>query len=319
MSVFDAYVRLEGTLSGSVRCDEPMTRHTTYRIGGPAALFIECTSIADLALVCDVLAEEHVAWAVIGKGSNVLVSDTGYDAAVITLTGEFSSCDFGGLEKRDEMSVSLETGQELAVTIGAATPLARVVQQAFGYGLSGLEFAVGVPGTFGGALFMNAGSRDEWIGSRVLTITSYKPGFGLKKTRGNEIAWDYRSSGLPADEIIVEATIALRVGDKDKIAAAMQERLDARTAVQPLSERSCGSVFKNPPGKSAGQLISDCGLSGASCGGAQISALHSNFIVNTGSACADDVLALIRLARDRVKETYGTTLGPEVKFLGFPA
>ena len=319
MGAFDAYVRLEGTLSGSVRCDEAMARHTTYRIGGPAALFIECASVADLGLVCDVLAEEQVDWVVLGKGSNVLVSDTGYDAAVITLAGEFCVCNFGDLEKRDDDAEPLEDGLQLAVTIGAATPLARVVQQAYGFGLSGLEFAVGIPGTLGGALFMNAGSRDVWIGSRVITVTTYRPHRGLKKIRGEDIAWSYRASGLPDDEIIVEATLALETADKERIAAAMQDRLDARTAAQPLSKHSCGSVFKNPPDKSAGQLIKSCGLAGASCGDAQISTLHSNFIVNNGSARADDVLALMRLARDRVKETYGTTLGPEVQFLGFPA
>lgn len=316
MSIFDAYIRLEGTLRGSVACDEDMSRHTSYRIGGPASLFVTCASIADLALTLEVLAEEQVGWTVIGKGSNLLVSDEGYFGAVITLDGEFAQADFGGLDEQEILA--LAPGQKLHVTAGAGIPLARLVQQAYGYGLSGLEAMAGIPGSLGGALFMNAGSRDSWIGSRVAHITAYQPGRGLHIIYGDEVAWDYRTSNLSADEIVVEATLVLRAANKGKIAEAMQGLLDARAARQPLSAYSCGSVFKNPPGKSAGELIHACGLSGASCGDAHISTLHSNFIVNDGSARADDVLALMRLARDRVKECYGIRLSPEVKFLGFP-
>lgn len=318
MSVFDAYVRLEGVLDGDVVSDEDMSRHTTYRIGGPASLFVDCASIPDLALTCDVLLEEQVPWVVVGKGSNILVCDDGYDGAVISLGSGFSSCDFGGLESRDDTSEPIEADEEHLVTIGAAYPLSRLVQEAYGLGLSGLEFAIGIPGTVGGALFMNAGTRNKGIGSLVRTVTLYKPGVGLRIVHGYEVGWSYRSSNLPQDEIIVEATISLIADDKEKISKRMQERLDARRATQPLSARSCGSVFKNPPDQSAGILIQECGIAGATCGDAQISTQHANFIVNTGHASAEDVLALIHLARDRVKETYGIKLRPEVKFLGFP-
>ncbi len=316
MSTFDAYIRLEGTLRGSIKCDEVMSRHTTYHIGGPAALFVECASVADLALTLEVLAEEGVAWTIVGKGSNLLVSDGGYDGAVIVLTGEFARVDFGGLDEQEIAELAL--AHKLHVTAGAGVPLARLVQRAYGYGLSGLEAMAGIPGSVGGAIFMNAGTGDDWIGSRVAHVTAYKPGTGLHIIYGDEIDWQYRSSNLDADEIIVEVTLVLKVSNKGKIAETMQDLLDARSERQPLSSYSCGSVFKNPEGKSAGELIRSCGLAGASCGDAHISTLHSNFIVNDGSACADDVLALMRLVRDRVKECYGIRLSPEVKFLGFP-
>lgn len=323
MSAFDAYMRLEGTLKGAVKSDEPMARHTTYRIGGPASLYTECASLADLALVCDVLVEEGVDAEIVGKGSNLLVADEGYDGAVITLTGEFAEVDYGDVAKTDENGgdaddASLERGQELHVIAGAAVPLARLVQEAYGRGLSGLEALVGIPGTLGGALFMNAGTRDDWIGSRVARVTVYRPGKGLEVIHGSELAWEYRSSGISEDVIIVEAELVLRAASKDAIAESMQSRLDARGKHQPLSAHCCGSVFKNPENASAGKLIQECGLAGASCGDARISEQHANFIINDGSAHANDVLALMRLARDRVKENHGIRLTPEVKFLGFP-
>ena len=316
MSVFDAYVRLEGTLDGSVCTDEDMARHTTYHIGGPAALFVDCASIPDLALACDVLLEEKVPWVVVGKGSNLLVSDEGYKGAVLSLGNGFAACDFGEVLDRDDEN-PLEEGERVFVNVGAAYPLSRLVQNAYSYGLGGLEFAIGIPGTLGGAIFMNAGTRNMGIGSLVRTVTLYKPGVGLHILRGFEVEWAYRSSNLPQDEIIVEATLSLKARDKELISKRMQEKLDSRKESQPLSAHSCGSVFKNPPDQSAGILIKECGIAGASCGDAQISTQHANFIVNTGSASAQDVLALIHLARDRVKEMYGITLRPEVRFLGF--
>ena len=317
MSAFDAYIRLDGLLGSTVLTDESMSKHTTYRIGGPAKLYIECDSVSDLALTLDVLAEEEVEWAVVGRGSNLLVSDEGYDGAIIVLGGEFSCYDFQGLEKKEADRPHLERGSEVCISVGAGNVLSRLVQKAYGCGLSGLEFAVGIPGTVGGALFMNAGSRDSWIGAVVDTVTSYKLGEGLKIRHGSEVSWGYRKSNLPADEVIVECTLRTQVADKAAVGAQMEESLKRRKAAQPLDFASCGSVFRNPPDNSAGRLIQRCGLKGATCGGAKISEKHANFIVNTGSATAMDVLTLIHLARDRVEETHGIRLRPEVRFLGF--
>jgi UDP-N-acetylmuramate dehydrogenase len=300
VSVTDAYERLCAALAGPVRRDEPLARHTTYRIGGPAALFVECATVADLSAATSILAEEAIEWTVLGKGSNVLASDAGYEGAVITLGRDF---------KRHSVD-----GDHLRT--GAAVILAAVVQDAFKLGLSGLEFAVGVPGTVGGALAMNAGSRDEWIGGIVESVTVFVPGQGLVGVRGPEVAWAYRRSDLAARGIIVEAVLRVTESDQVGIRRSMEASLRRRKRSQPLNMPSAGSVFVNPEGDSAGRLIEAAGLKGVTIGGAMVSDVHSNFIVNVGGATAADVVALVGLIRDTVKDANGIELRPEIRFLG---
>ena len=300
MSVAHAYERLRASLSGTIRRDEPLARHCSYRIGGPASLVIDCDTVADLALATSVLAEEDLAWTVLGKGSNVLVADAGYDGAVITLGREF---------KRHTLE-----GEHLRT--GAGVILAAIVNDAFSAGRTGLEFAVGIPGTVGGALAMNAGSREEWIGSVVESVTIFVPGQGLVGIRGPEIAWGYRNSGLSARGIIVEASLRLDEGDEVYIRRTMEASLRRRKRSQPLGVPSAGSVFVNPDGDSAGRLIEAVGLKGSRVGGAAVSDIHANFIVNTGGANAADVLGLIGLIRDTVKDMHDIELRPEIRFLG---
>jgi UDP-N-acetylmuramate dehydrogenase len=287
-------------MAGAVREREPMARHTTYHIGGPAALFLECDSVADLACATSILAEEDVESIVLGKGSNVLVSDSGYEGAVLVLGKGF---------KRHTIE-----GEQLRT--GAGVILGAVVQDAFKAGLSGLEFAVGIPGTVGGALTMNAGSRDEWIGSVVESVTLFVPGEGLVGVRGPEVAWEYRRTDLPSRGIVVEAVLRVTESDAVQMRRSMEASLRRRKRSQPLGMPSAGSVFVNPVHDSAGRLIEAAGLKGARSGGAQVSDVHANFIVNTGGATAADVVELIRIVRDAVKDTYGIELRPEVRFLG---
>ena len=300
MPVAEAYERLRAALAGSVRRDEQMGRHTTFRIGGPAALFVECATVADLTTTTTILAEECVDWRLLGKGSNVLVSDAGYPGAVLVLGRDF---------KRHVLE-----GDHLRT--GAGVVLAALVRDAFSEGRTGLEFAVGIPGTVGGALAMNAGSRDEWIGSIVESVTLFVPGSGLVGVRGPEIAWGYRTSGLQSRGIIVESVLRLLEGDLDQIRRTMEASLRRRKRTQPVSTPNAGSVFMNPEGDSAGRLIESAGLMGTRVGGAVVSDVHANFIVNAGGATSADVLALVRLVRDTVKEAYGIELAPEVRFLG---
>lgn len=300
MPVAAAYERLCAELTGPVRRDESLARHTTYRIGGPAALFVECASVADLSAATSILAAENVEWTVLGKGSNVLASDAGYDGAVIILGRDF---------KRHSVD-----GDHLRT--GAAVILAAVVQDAFKLGLSGLEFAVGVPGTVGGALAMNAGSRVEWIGTIVESVTLFAPGKGLLAVRGPEIAWEYRRSDLASRGIIVEAVLRVTESDQVDIRRSMEASLRRRKRTQPLSMPSAGSVFVNPEGDSAGRLIEAAGLKGVKVGGAMVSDVHTNFIVNAGGATAADVVALVKLIRDTVKDANGIELRPEIRFLG---
>lgn len=300
MSAGRVYERLAPVLDGLVKRDEPLARHTTFRIGGPAALFIECDTVSDLERSVETCAEEGLEWTILGKGSNVLASDEGYRGAALVLGRSFKRhhCD------------------DDKVTSGAAVILAALVQDSFKRGQSGLEFAVGIPGTVGGALAMNAGSRDDWIGSVVESVTLYVPGSGLSCVRGPEIDWGYRRSGLTRRGVIVESTLALRAGDGVHIRRVMEASLRRRKRNQPLGTPNAGSVFVNPPGDSAGRIIESLGLKGSTVGGAQISEVHANFIVNAGNATAADVIELITRVRDAAREAHGIELTPEIKFLG---
>ena len=295
---------LSGTVDADVLRDERLSRRTTYRIGGPAALFVAAHSYEALARTLEVLSREGVDWVILGKGSNLLVSDKGYDGCASVLDGEFARHSFA---------------EDGSLTAGAGATLSRLVNDALKKGLSGLEPCVGIPGTLGGALSMDAGTRREWIGGRVRDLVVLRPGEGMRRYGGGEVEWGYRSTSLPTDEIILEATLELTPAAPDAIAADMEERLARRRAAQPLGAPSCGSVFRNPVGQSAGALIESCGLKGESCGGAQISPEHANFIVNRGGATAADVITLISRAHEAVLREHGVDLLCEVKLLGFGA
>lgn len=300
MSVRATYEHLKNAVSGDVRMNEPMARHTTFRIGGPADLFVTCDTLADLSEVLRVCAEASIEWTIVGRGSNLLVADEGYRGAIVVLGREFKAHTVDGAE----------------IKAGAACILAYVVRDAFSRGLGGMEFAVGIPGTVGGALAMNAGTRGTWMQSVVESVTLYVPGSGLDRVRASEITWGYRSSGLPARGVIVEAVFHLTQADKERIRQDMERSLDRRKATQPLNMPSAGSVFRNPEGDSAGRLIEAAGLKGTRLGGARISETHANFIVNDGGASAADVVGLMRKAQMTVKDRYGIELTPEIRLLG---
>lgn len=288
---------------GDVYPNEPMARHTSYRIGGPARFYVQVFTLRALTELVRTCRKNEVDWVIIGKGSNILVSDKGYPGVVITLGDDFRSCFFD--EKRS------------CFIVGAGCSLSSLVQEAFKRSLAGLEFAVGTPGTVGGAIRMNAGSSDEWIGSRTISVTTFLPERGLKRYSGNDIEWVYRSSSLSPHEVIVECEIAVESNPASYIRGKMEGQLARRKKSQPLNLPSCGSVFKNAPEHSAGAMIEEVGLKGHSIGGAQVSELHANFIVNTGAAKAADVIALMTLIQEKVEEYYGIELQPEVRFLGF--
>ena len=295
---------LSGAVDADVRRDERLSRHTTYRIGGPAGLFVAAHSYAALSRTLAVPEPQGVEWAILAKGSNLLVADDGYDGCVILLDGQFA---------RHTIS------DDATMTAGAGASLAQLVNVALKAGLSGLEPCVGIPGTLGGAVSMNAGTRREWIGERVRDVVVLRPGEGMHRYGGGEIEWGYRSTSLPTSEIILEATLSLEPSTSQEIAESMESRLALRRERQPLGAPSCGSVFRNPPDHSVGALIESCGLKGVSCGGAQISPEHANFIVNRGGATAADVITLIARAHDAVLGRYGISLACEVKLVGLGA
>ena len=294
---------VDDRFDGEIVTSEPMSRHTTYRIGGPARYFVRAHSVSALSRVIEACQAMGEKWFVMGRGSNLLVADEGFDGAVIALGRDFRSMRF------DE-----ETSR---LILGAGVRLSTAVQEAFRRSLAGLEFAVGTPGTVGGALRMNAGSRDEWLGARVASVTSFTSEGGLARRLGSEVEWGYRCSSFAPDEVLIECELNMEPADPFFIRGKMEASLKRRKATQPLQEPSCGSVFKNPEGASAGDLIERAGLKGAACGGARVSDVHANFIVNTGNATAHDVLSLIEFVQGKVSQAYGIALKPEVRLLGF--
>lgn len=292
--------RLRSALKGEVRSREPLAKHTTYRIGGPADLFVTCDTVADLTEAVRICEEDGVDRTVIGKGSNLLVADSGYRGAILVLGEEFKAHRVHG---RD-----IETG--------AACALAYVVRDAYSSGLGGMEFAVGIPGTVGGAIAMNAGTGETWMQSVVSSVTVHLPGVGLERLRRDEVDWRYRSAGLPSGAIVVETVLRLKDADRETIRRAMDESLERRKRSQPMGVPCAGSVFRNPPGESAGRLIESAGLKGTRLGGARVSQVHANFIVNEGDATAADVLGLVRKIQMTIRDTNGIELTPEIRLLG---
>lgn len=303
MSLFNAFMSLSGAYDADVRRDEPLSRRTSLRVGGPAALSCCAHSYPALARVLDTLRREGVPTAVLGKGSNVLVSDDGYEGCVVSLGREFS-----------RIVVDVERA---TVSAGAGVQLAKVVNAAYQSGLSGLEDLAGIPGTVGGAVVMDAGSRHHWIGAAVRAVVCAKPGEGLVRHEGPDVDWGYRRTSIPADETVLEVELSLVPSTKPRVARAMDRRLAVRKGKVPMGVPSTGEVFMDPPDLSASRLLADAGLRGARSGGALVSQLNPDYIVNDRQARAVDVLALMHHMQETVEEANGVRLKPQVKFLGF--
>lgn len=284
-----------------VKKNEPMKNHTTFRVGGPADYFAMPTEEEEITEVIRLCKKEGVPYYVLGNGSNLLVGDKGYRGVVIQVFRQMNL-------------INIE-GNVLTAQAGAS--LAMIAAEALNAGLTGFEFAAGIPGTLGGAVVMNAGAyggemKDILLNARVLT----EDGEILTLTN-EELKFGYRRSIIAEKEyIVLEAALGLRPGNKDEIRERMNELRDRRVSKQPLEYPSAGSTFKRPEGYFAGKLIQDAGLKGFAVGGAQVSEKHSGFVINTGDASAADVRELIRQVRERVKEDSGIELEPEVKQIG---
>lgn len=289
-------------LEGSCKRHEPLSKHTSFRIGGPAALWVEAASLADIRRVHEVADHAGLTVAVMGRGTNILAADEGFNGICLVLGSHFR-----------ESMIEREQG---SLRAGAGVLLARLVQESQAAGLSGLEFATGIPGTLGGALAGNVGTREEWIGPLVREVTVYTPQIGLQLLHGSDITWNYRGSSLRDAVTILEARLVLSPGDPHLIAQRVEGALTRRKATQPLFVPNAGSVFRNPPGTSAAELIERVGMKGVCQGDAQVSELHANFIINRGTARALDVMRLIKEIRDKVQNSYDIELKPEIRFLG---
>jgi UDP-N-acetylmuramate dehydrogenase len=294
---------LRAACGDRVRADVPMAPLTTFRIGGPAAVFLEPETLEDLHAVGRAVAQTGVAVAIVGKGSNVLVADEGFPGIVLRLGRGFRwSARDGG-----------------TVTAGAAMPLPALAGVAQQHGLAGLGFGVAIPASLGGAVRMNAGAHDGQMADVVASVDVLELAEDRARTlHTEEVGFAYRSTTLAADAVVVAASLRLRAGDPTEIRAAMDAARRWRRDTQPIAEPNCGSVFTNPPGEHAAALIDAAGLKGASIGGASVSTKHANFIVTAPGATAADVRALIELVRAGVSRASGIVLQTEVRTIGGP-
>ncbi|WP_330595597.1 UDP-N-acetylmuramate dehydrogenase [Roseburia zhanii] len=283
-----------------IREQEPLSRHTTFRVGGPADLFLtpDSTQISD---VMQILKAHQVSATVIGKGSNLLVGDKGIRGAVI---------EFG----KQIAQIHVE-GSKIMAEAGAA--LAAVAQQAYKAGLADMEFAAGIPGSVGGALVMNAGAYGGEMKDIVESVKVLSKDGKIMELSNEQMDFSYRHSCVTEQEyLVLSAVLKLQQEEPEKILARMEQLREQRVSKQPLEYPSAGSTFKRPEGYFAGKLIMDAGLADYTIGGAAVSKKHCGFVINKGGATAADILALIKRVQQVVKEQSGVELEPEVKLIG---
>ena len=284
-----------------VLTDESMACHTTFRIGGKADVFVLPASIEELLEVLRLTKRYSIPLTILGNGSNVLVRDGGIRGAVVSFGKPFSHIEREGARIR----------------AGAGATLGTVSLFAASHALSGLEFAVGIPGSLGGAVFMNAGAYDGELSRVISSVAAVTLEGEILRYRAEEMDFGYRHSVFQQNgHIICEIELSLKEGEPAAIQEKMAEFTRRRMEKQPLDKPSAGSTFKRPPGLFAGTLIDEAGLKGFSIGGAQVSEKHAGFVINKGGATAADVLALIEEVQRRIEEKNGVRLTPEIRIIG---
>ncbi len=288
----------------TVKMAEPLARYTSMKIGGPADYFLEVEDDNALAGVLKALHRRDVEFCLLGNGSNVLISDRGVRGAVIRLAGEF---------KRALWHAGKDA---VGVVVGAAYPVTQLVREAARKGYTGVEFAEGIPGTVGGALFMNAGAYGSEFEKVVDEMDAMSARGETQRLARAQMTFSYRDSHLPPGTVVMRVRMRLGTGEAAGVDAKLRELIGRRKSSQPSGYPNSGSMFRNPPGDFAGRLIEAAGFKGKRIGQAQISQRHANFIVNLGGARAADVRQLMEQARAEVGRRFGVELAAEVKFLG---
>jgi len=285
----------------NVLLDEPMSEHTTFEVGGPAAIFAMPESVEqvrDVIAACD---EAGVERFVLGMGSDLLVADEGFDGVIVSLSEGLQNVSVEGDVMGCQAGVSLKEAAQMACELG----------------LSGLEFACGIPGSVGGAVFMNAGAYDGCMADVLREVRVLGPDGSIATLGVDELELGYRTSRVRTEGLVVlDASFDLRPADPEGIREVMDDLTRRREEKQPLELPSAGSTFKRPEGYFAGKLITDAGLKGYQVGGAAVSTKHAGFVVNVGGATAADVHAVIEHVQDEVRRQFGVELEPEVRFLG---
>ena len=280
---------------------EPMASHTTFRIGGPADFFVLPENVEELTCVLKLCAEEGVPYFILGNGSNLLVGDKGFRGVVIQLYKNFDGIEIQGT----------------TIKARAGAMLIRVAKEAAGAGLTGLEFASGIPGTMGGAMVMNAGAYGGEMKDVVTSVLVLTKEGEIRTLTKEEMNFRYRGSVIEDEGyIVLETVMELKEGDPVVIRSRMEELLLQRRTKQPVEYPSAGSTFKRPEGYFAGKLIMDAGLRGYQVGGAKVSEKHCGFVINAGGATAADVMQLMKDVSEKVEKEFGVGLEPEVKRIG---
>jgi UDP-N-acetylmuramate dehydrogenase len=283
-----------------VLVNEPMKNHTTFRVGGNADYFVMPKNPSEIQQVITLCNEEQVPYYVLGNGSNLLVSDKGFPGVIIS-TDKFDRLEVNGTE----------------ISVGAGGMLSKLANTAYKAGLTGLEFAAGIPGTVGGACVMNAGAYGSEMIRVLKTVTVLTPEGNVETLPAESLELGYRTSVIPKKGyLVLEAAVSLEEGNMEESRALMDDQAFRRKDKQPLEFPSAGSTFKRPEGYFAGKLIEDCGLKGFTVGGAQVSEKHAGFVINKGGATASDIYNLCKEVEKRVKAEFGVSLEMEVKLLG---
>lgn len=277
-----------------------MADYTTFRIGGPADVMVRPANRDELLKVFRFCKENGLRFFFIGNGSNLLVSDEGYRGVVICPEGDFCKIEVNGYD----------------ISAGCAVSMAQVAQAALQAELAGFEFASGIPGSFGGGIYMNAGAYEKEMAD-VLSCIDYMDEEGFHRIGPDQARLGYRTSRfMTSGGIVLGGVIHLQPGTREEISAEMKDLAERRRSKQPLEYPSAGSMFKRPQGYYAGKLIQDAGLAGFSVGGAQVSEKHCGFVINTGNASCRDVRHLVQLVAEKVDDVFGVVLEPEVRYLG---
>jgi UDP-N-acetylmuramate dehydrogenase len=298
--VIDVFGRIEEIDGVAARKDELLSLHTTLGVGGPCDLMVWVSNLRALKEVVGLVRTHSLPLMLLGRGSNVLVRDGGIPGVVLRLAGDFCNV---GVEGRH-------------VTAGAGAALADVVGKATSQGICGLDFLAGIPGTAGGAVATNAGSRDVWTSHRLVELGVLAPDLREFSLGGGDVEFGYRHCGLDRDWIVTGVVLSGYPCSVEEARQGVEDHLGRRRVTQPVGEATAGCIFKNPPGDSAGRMIDEAGLKGRRAGGAQISTLHANWIVNTGGATAGEILGLVDLIVEQVRQRYGTDLELEIGVVG---
>ncbi len=295
-------------LAKGIRLDEPMKLHTSFRVGGPADLYATPSRTEEILALIDAANMLRIPYFLMGNGSNLVISDEGMEGLVIHLSEPFSS-----IEAKPDAQ---QPGTEI-IRVSAGTLLIRLASFATKAGLSGLEFASGIPGSVGGAVFMNAGAYDHDISEVIEEVTYITLDGEVKSKKNEELQFGYRNSMFMTEGgIILEALVRLKRGNREEIEEQVRTYSEKRTKSQPLNFPSAGSMFKRPSGHYTGALIEQCGLKGTSIGGAQVSEKHAGFVINKGDATAKDIDELVKKIQKEVKAKFDVDLEHEVRFIG---